>query len=174
MSASHLIQIGTITAAHGTAGLVIISSDIFEADELTQFTQVMDQSCRQRFSLTPEGQKQHKLIARLSGVNDRNAAEKLRGTALYTLVPEDELDYFTASEHPLIDCEVLLEDGSLYGSIIHIDDFGAGEIATIKRVRGKEEMVPLTPSFFRSTEAENNQLTIFPPSYLDATSQNED
>lgn len=83
-------------------------------------------------------------IARFAEVTDRNAADALRGTELTvarnTLPPLGEGEYYHAD---LIGLTAQGEDGSAIGTIVTVENFGAGDVIEIERPDGKRFMVPM-------------------------------
>lgn len=84
-------------------------------------------------------------IARFEGVADRNAAEKLRGTAL--TVPRDTLPALGEGEYyhaDLVGLAVVSDAGEAIGKVIAVENFGATDIVEIEKPDGKAFMVPMT------------------------------
>ncbi|MEG3150439.1 ribosome maturation factor RimM [Sphingomonas sp. ZT3P38] len=85
-------------------------------------------------------------IARIAEINDRNAAEALRGTELTVprsaLPPLEEGEYYHAD---LLDLPAVSTTGEALGRVVAIDDFGAGDVIEIERLDGKRFMVPMRP-----------------------------
>lgn len=90
------------------------------------------------------------LIVRFAEVADRTAAEALRGTELTvprsSLPALDEDEYYHAD---LLGLAVIDSAGTGIGSVIGIDNFGAGDVIEIERPSidgkpGKRFMVPMT------------------------------
>ena len=85
-------------------------------------------------------------IARIAEINDRNAAEALRGTELTVprsaLPPLEEGEYYHAD---LLDLPAVSTTGEALGHVVAIDDFGAGDVIEIERPDGKRFMVPMRP-----------------------------
>ncbi len=88
-------------------------------------------------------------IARFAEVPDRTAAEALRGTALSVprsaLPPLEDGEYYHAD---LIGLPVLSDDGEPLGTVVGIENFGAGDVIEIERHSqdgrpGKRFMVPM-------------------------------
>lgn len=83
-------------------------------------------------------------IARFAEVSDRNAAEALRGTELAVsrdaLPPLGEGEYYHAD---LIGLAAVAEDGTAIGSVVTVENFGAGDVVEIERPDGKRFMVPM-------------------------------
>jgi len=85
-------------------------------------------------------------IARFAEIADRTAAEKLRGTALTvprsTLPPLEEGEYY---HHDLIGLPVVSTDGTALGSVVAVENFGAGDVLEVERPDRKRFMVPMRP-----------------------------
>jgi len=86
-------------------------------------------------------------VARLKGVADRGAAERLRNAELY--VPRDRLpapadtDEFYHAD--LIGLAVVDANGIALGSIVALHNFGAGDIIEVRRADSRDTvMVPFT------------------------------
>ncbi len=83
-------------------------------------------------------------IARFAEVNDRTAAEALRGTVLAvprsTLPPLTEGEYYYAD---LIGLPAVSTTGEDLGHCIAVDNYGAGDILEIERPDKKRFMVPM-------------------------------
>ena len=84
-------------------------------------------------------------IARFSEVTDRTAAEKLRGTLLTVprsaLPPLGEGEYYHAD---LIGLAAVTDAGEPLGTVVMVENFGAGDIVEIERPDGKRLMVPMS------------------------------
>jgi len=83
-------------------------------------------------------------IARFAEVADRTAAEKLRGTALSVprsaLPPLEEGEYYHAD---LIGLAAVSDTNEPLGTVVAVEDFGAGDVIEIERPTGKRFMVPM-------------------------------
>jgi 16S rRNA processing protein RimM len=83
-------------------------------------------------------------VARFGGVNDRNAAEALRGTALTVprsaLPPLAEGEYYYAD---LIGLPAVSSDGRALGHCVAVENYGAGDVLEIERADGLRFMVPM-------------------------------
>ncbi len=85
-------------------------------------------------------------IARFAGVADRDAAEALRGQLLS--VPRSELPPLGDGEYYHADlvglpCEDA--DGGRLGTVVAVENFGAGDILEIEKPDGKRAMIPFRP-----------------------------
>ena len=94
-------------------------------------------------------------IARFAEVQDRNAAEALRGTPL--TVPRSALPALEEGEyyhHDLIDLPVVTEEGEAIGRVVQVADFGAGDVLEIARPEGATFMVPMRSEAVPEWDAE--------------------
>lgn len=91
-------------------------------------------------------------IARFDEVKDRNAAEKLRGTAL--TVPRSAMPALEDGEYYHADLLGLLavsEEGEALGTCVAVENFGAGDVLEIERPPAEDGkrrrfMVPMIPA----------------------------
>jgi 16S rRNA processing protein RimM len=85
-------------------------------------------------------------IACFAEIADRSAAEALRGTLLTVprsaLPPLEEGEYYHADLIGL-PCESI--SGEVLGSVVAVENFGAGDLLEIERPDGKRDLVPFRP-----------------------------
>jgi 16S rRNA processing protein RimM len=83
-------------------------------------------------------------IARFAEVTDRNGAEALRGTALTVpraaLPPLGDGEYYYAD---LIGLAAISDQGAALGTVVAVENYGAGDILDIEKPDGKRVMVPM-------------------------------
>lgn len=145
-----MILLGRITGAHGIKGDVIVHSFAATPEDIGSYGPLSDQSGARKFRLrvlrmTPKGA----IIARVTGVTDRNAAEALKGTDLYvardSLPKPDEGEFYYAD---LIGLAAIAPDGARIGQIVGVLNFGAGDLLEIKLPDHKDtELVPFNDEF---------------------------
>lgn len=83
-------------------------------------------------------------VARFAEIGDRTAAEGLRGTVL--TVPRSALPPLAEGEYyhvDLIGLPCVSSEGEALGSIVAVENFGAGDIIEIERPDKKRFMVPI-------------------------------
>ena len=84
-------------------------------------------------------------IARFAGIDNRTAAEKLRGTTLSVsrndLPPLEDGEFYHSD---LIGLAVVTDSGEPVGEVRAIENFGATDIVEIEKPDGKSFMIPLT------------------------------
>ena len=83
-------------------------------------------------------------IARFAEIADRTAAEALRGSVLTVprsaLPPLEEDEYYHAD---LIGLAAVSDAGEPLGTVVAVENFGAGDVLEIERPNGKRFMVPM-------------------------------
>lgn len=140
------IRVGAILGAHGVRGRVTIKSFTARPADVFRYGPVQDEAGARSFRLTPAGTgPKGALVADVEGVTDRDAAEALKGTALYvsrSVLPEPEEDEFYWSD--LIGLAVVLDDGEAVGTVTAVHDFGAGTMLEVRRPDAAAVMLPFT------------------------------
>jgi 16S rRNA processing protein RimM len=86
------------------------------------------------------------VVMKLSGISDRNAAEKLNGVELLLPreklpQPDDEDEFYHAD---LIGLPVRNQAGETLGSVIALHNFGAGDMLELRLSNGAQTYVPFT------------------------------
>lgn len=169
------ICLGVIAGAHGIAGLVRVKSFTAEAQAIAHYGALENEAGDRRFDLKLTGEGKGVLIARIAGIGDRNAAERLKGTRLYVrraaLPPPAEEEFYAAD---LVGLEARRADGTPMGRISAVHDFGAGASLEIEDASGKTLLVPFTRSAVPQIDIAGGSLVIEPPEgLLDAPRQAE-
>lgn len=126
-----------VVGAHGIAGEVRLK--VF-AEDLTRFARFNDGA----LTVTSLRTGGNGTIARFAEVADRTVAEALRGTEL--TVPRTALPPLADGEYyhtDLLGLPAIRDTGEALGTIVAIDDFGAGDVIEIERPDGKRFMVPM-------------------------------
>jgi 16S rRNA processing protein RimM len=145
-----MICLGVVTAPHGVRGEVKIRSFTERPEDVAAYGELCDESGDRRFSVRCRGMVKGSVVAKLDGVDDRDAAERLRGLRLH--VPRERLPATGADEYYHADliglrADVVAAEGEAYqplGVVCAVEDFGAGPVLEIA-VGGKPPvMVPFT------------------------------
>lgn len=161
-SASSRIQLGVIVGAKGLRGEVRIKSFTEDPADVAAYGPVVADDGRE-FTLKVTGSAQGVVIARIKGVNDRNAAEALKGRTLSVdrdaLPKADEGTYYQAD---LIGLAAVLTTGEDVGKVTAVYNFGAGDMFEVTMVNGHSELVPFTEAAIANVDIANRTLTIHP------------
>ena len=159
------VLIGRITAAHGIRGDIVVHSFAANPADIAAYGPLTDKSGTRAFTLTVVRVTPKGVVARLAGIADRTAAEALRGTELYAdrkrfpATTEDE--YYHAD---LIGLAAVAPDGTALGTLIGIENYGAGDLLDI-RLAGttKSELVPFSDAFVTHVDLAARTVTIIMP-----------
>ena len=153
-----------MTGPHGVKGAVRIKSFTASPRDIARYGPLEDEKGERRFALTVIGEGKGVLLARLSGVEDRDRAEALRGLRLYlpraALPRTAEDEYYHAD---LIGLAAELVDGTKLGEVRAVHDFGAGDTLEIARAGGPPVLVPFTKSVVPVVDIEGGRLVLDPP-----------
>jgi 16S rRNA processing protein RimM len=158
------VCLGIVTGPHGVRGAVRIKSFTEAPEDVARYGTLTDGTAVRRFELRLIGISKGVLIARLSGVEDRDQAEALRGLRLYlprSALPETEAEEFYHAD--LIGLEAVLGDGTPIGQVRAIHDFGAGDTLEVARPGAAPVMVPFTRAVVPSIELAAGRLVLDPP-----------
>jgi 16S rRNA processing protein RimM len=137
MSTDRPVTLAVVIGAHGVTGEVRLK--VFTED-LTTYKSFNNGA----LTLKSTRHGSNGTIARIAEVTDRNAAEAMRGTELTVprsaLPPLAEGEYYHAD---LLGLPAFSAGGEALGTVVAIDDFGAGDVIEIERDGGKRFMVPM-------------------------------
>lgn len=167
------VLLGHIAGAHGIKGAVLVRSYTAEPEAIADYGPLEGEDGTARYEVTIEGATAKGLICRVAGVVDRNAAERLKGVALYVArekLPEpDEGEYYHAD---LIGLSVVAEDGEGLGLVANVLNFGAGDILEVRREGpARTVLYPMTEAVVRRVDLEGGEIVLTPPDEIDAGDQ---
>ena len=136
------ITLAAITGAHGVAGEVRLKLLGDGLESLKAHKHYNDGALTlQKVRSDNKGGA----IARFAGIDNRTAAEKLRGTTLSVsrndLPPLEDGEFYHSD---LIGLAVVTDSGEPVGEVWAIENFGATDIVEIEKPDGKSFMIPLT------------------------------
>jgi 16S rRNA processing protein RimM len=131
------ICLGQIGAPHGVRGEVRLRSFTANPDAITSYGPLETEDGNVVRIESLRRAKDH-FVARLAGVSDREAAERLTNVKLYVLrvrLPApDQADEFYHAD--LIGLAAVDRGGNNLGTVIAIHNFGAGDLIEIKPTNG--------------------------------------
>ncbi len=131
------VTLAVVIGAHGVTGEVRLKVFAEDLDAYRAFNSG---------SLTLKSLREgpNGAIARFAEIKDRNAAEAMRGTEL--TVPRSALPPLGDGEYyhvDLLGLPAISDDGETLGTVIAVDNYGAGDVLEIERPDGKRFMVPM-------------------------------
>ena len=136
------VTLAAVTGAHGVTGEVRLKLFGEGLDGLKRHTS-FNEGALTLAKLRDDGKGG--AVARFAEVPDRTAAEALRGTVLTVprsaLPPLEEGEYYHTD---LIGLAAASDAGEPLGTVVAVENFGAGDLLEIERPTGKRFMVPMT------------------------------
>ncbi|TVQ36572.1 MAG: ribosome maturation factor RimM [Geminicoccaceae bacterium] len=161
MVADKRVCLGVVTAAHGVRGEVKLRAFTAEPADIAAYGPLEDGAGERRFRITEVKVTAKAVVARFAGIDDRDAAEALRGTELWVdrqaLPPTDEDEWYVED---LVGLEVVDERGRPVGKVRAVVDYGAGDVVEIRGEAGKEWALPFTRDQFPEVDVAGGRLTM--------------
>jgi len=162
--AARLILVGRVAGAFGVRGEIRIKA--FSADPLTLlgFRQLLREDGAPALTLSGGRVVKDGLVARASGVDDRDQAEALRGLELYVrrdALPEPDDDEVYVAD--LIGVEVRDASGAVLGRVKTVEDFGAGDLIEIAPPAGPTYWLPFTKEAVPDVNLAEGWIAVTPP-----------
>jgi 16S rRNA processing protein RimM len=160
------VCVAVVATAHGLRGLLKLRCFTERAEDVVAYGPLFDQDGR-RLELEVIGPAPGGVLARAQGIDDRNAAEALRGTELFvprSALPELAPDEFYYSD--LEGMEALRPDGSRFGVVHGVANFGAGDLIEVRADDGRRISLPFTREIVPRIDLERRQLVVEAPDDL--------
>ena len=159
------LLMGRIGAAHGIKGEVRINSFTDEPLALKDYGPLDTNRPGLVIEIESARATSNVLVARLKGVTDRTAAEKLNGVELYIdrdkLPPAGDDDFYHSD---LIGLAARLSDGTVLGEVIAIPNFGASDLIEVRDPRtGDTFLYPFTKAVVPEVHVAEGYLVIEVP-----------
>jgi 16S rRNA processing protein RimM len=181
------ICVARIGAAHGVRGEVKLWSFTEDPAAVATYGPLETEDGKQRFEIeamrpakdhfvariagvsdrdAAERLRNLSFVARIAGVSDRDAAERLRNLELYIprarLPKIDEQDTYYHTD--LVGLDVVTPEGVQIGTVHALHNFGAGDIIEIMPVgSGEPLMLPFNDATVPRVDLEAKQIVLVPP-----------
>lgn len=156
------VCIAEVMTAHGVRGLVKLRCHLEDPQDLKNYTPLFDAKGK-AYEVVLKNPIKNDWIAEIKGIADRNNAEKLRGLKLYIpheALPETDDDEFYYED--LIGCKAIGTDGSEMGSVIGVENFGAGDLLEVKPLSGPSYYLPMAEPYVQDINLEDRTIVIAP------------
>jgi len=163
---SRQLVMGRIGAAHGIKGEVRIQSYTEDPLAILDYGPLATSRPGLTVEILEARTTTNVLVARLKGVNTRDAAEKLNGVELFVdrdLLPEieDEDDFYHAD---LVGLDARLADGSSLGEVVAVPNFGAGDLLELRdKASGETRFIPFTKAAVPEVHIAAGYVVVVPP-----------
>ena len=140
-SGERKIALAAVAGAHGVKGEVRLKLFTDSADKLRHHKKLFVGGAERRFLAVRESGKT--IIACIDGISDRSSAEALRGGLVEInrsdLLPLAEGEYYFAD---LIGLPASDQHGKPVGSVVAVENYGAGDLLEIEDLAGKRSLIP--------------------------------
>jgi 16S rRNA processing protein RimM len=160
------VVVARIGAAHGIKGEVRLASYTADPLDVAKYAPLTapDGRVLKLATIRAAGGAPATVIARFAGVDDRTAAEALNGLELS--VPRRALgetaddEFFHAD---LIGLAAITPDGAPLGTVIAVQNYGAGDLIEIAPARGNTILIPFTTAAVPEIDVAAGRLVVDPP-----------
>jgi 16S rRNA processing protein RimM len=135
------VALAAVAGAHGVKGEVRLKLFSDSTASLAQHEDVYVGGALRRLLFARDGGKT--AIARFEGIGDRSAAEALRGSLVEVdrsaLPPLEEGEYYHSD---LVGLACVDREGQPVGTVIAVENFGAGDLLEVELANGKRSLIP--------------------------------
>lgn len=140
-SGERRIALAAVAGAHGVRGEVRLKLFSEKAENLARHRNLIVGGAARRLLSIREGS--NTAVARFEGIGDRAAAEAIRGALVEVersdLPPLEEGEYYHAD---LVGVAAVDQSGNAIGTILGVDNYGAGDLLEIELEDGKRSLIP--------------------------------
>lgn len=160
------ICVARIGAAHGVRGEVKLWSFTENPAAVASYGPLETEDGTRRFEIEALRPAKDHFVARIAGIADRTAAERLRNLELYIprarLPKIEERDTYYHAD--LIGLDAVTPDGVQIGTVHALHNFGAGDIIEIMPVgSGEPLMLPFNDVTVPKIDLEAKQIVLIRP-----------
>ena len=159
------IRVARIGAAHGVRGEVKLWPFTEDPLAIASYGPLETEDGTRRFTIEALRPAKDFLVARIAGVADRDAAEKLTNLELF--VPRERLPAIKEADTyyhtDLIGLIAVTTDGITLGMVTAIYNFGAGDIIEITSAGGAPLMLTFTEATVPKVDLQAKQIVVVPP-----------
>ncbi len=167
------LVVGRVVKAHGVTGEVVV--EVRTDDPDSRFTpgaalrgRPSRGGAERPFVIDAVREHAGRLLVRLAGVADREAADALRGTLFLVdsadLPPIDAPDEYY--DHQLAGLTVRTLDGAGVGTVTEVLHTAAGELLSVRAPDGREVLVPFVSAIVAAVSLDDSTIEIDPPDGL--------
>ncbi|MBI4275223.1 MAG: ribosome maturation factor RimM [Rhizobiales bacterium] len=158
------VCVAQLGAAHGLKGEMWLRSFTEEPGAVAGYGALETEDGARSFEIVNLRAAKDRFVVKLSGIDNRDAAETLRNVKLY--VPRDRLpaigdeSFYHAD---LIGLAAVTTRGEALGELIAIQNYGAGDILEIRLRDGTTVMLPFTDTTAPNVDIDAGKIVVDPP-----------
>lgn len=158
-----LLKVGVITTTHGVRGEVKVFPTTDEAERFLELDYVLLDTGRELRKLEIQNVKFFKNLAilKFKGIDNINDIEMYRGRDLW--IPREEGQELEEGEYyvaDLIGMNVLLEDGTVFGTLKDVMETGANDVYVIDTKDRGEVLLPAIRECILDVNVEESTMTV--------------
>ncbi|HYD66582.1 ribosome maturation factor RimM [Azospirillum sp.] len=163
------VCVGQFAGSHGVRGLVKLKSFTDDPKAVASYGPLSDESGARRFRVTLQGSVKDLWLARVDGIATREEAQALAGVRLFvdrSALPEteDEDEFYHAD---LIGLRAETADGTPFGTVLALYDFGGGDVLEIRMPDGRTELLPFTKACVPVVDVKGGRVVVEPPDVVE-------
>ena len=158
-----LLHIATFLKPIGLNGEIKISLHISNTDIFKSFNSFIIEDNQAKLNIKFSRNQKGKPVVKIKNYLTRTSVEELTGKKIF--VNKKKFKKLNKDEYYVIDlinCEIRLVDNSLIGSVIDIDNFGAGDLIKAVSLKGKEFYIPMNKENVVSVNLKENIVFVNP------------
>lgn len=158
-----LLKVGVITTTHGVRGEVKVFPTTDEAERFLELDYVILDTGRELRKLEIQNVKFFKNLAilKFKGIDNINDIEMYKGRDLW--IPREEGQELEEGEYyvaDLIGMNVLLEDGTVFGTLKDVMETGANDVYVIDTKDRGEVLLPAIRECILDVNVEESTMTV--------------
>jgi len=167
MTKKETIIVGKILKVHGIKGLLKLKSYMYNPQDIFNYPILFNEDLTKSYKIKFKNNKnEDTFIVSVDDIDDISKAEKLKDLTLYiekSNLPKTESGEFYFDD--LIGLNVLT-DSKKSGTILQVNDFGAGSMIEVKWKDGEIETLPFTDDFIKEINLKKKFIMVILPEYI--------
>ena len=158
-----LLKVGVITTTHGVRGEVKVFPTTDDAERFLELEYVLLDTGRELRRLDIKNVRFFKnlVILKFDGIDNINDLEKYKGKDLW--IPREEAQELGEDEYYIADLQglnVVLEDGTEFGTLRDVMETGANDVYIIDSNEHGEVLLPAIKECILDVDLEKNTMTV--------------
>ena len=158
-----LLKVGVITTTHGVRGEVKVFPTTDDAERFLELEYVLLDTGRELRRLDIKNVRFFKnlVILKFDGIDNINDIEKYKGKDLW--IPREEAQELGEDEYFIADLQglnVVLEDGTEFGTLRDVMETGANDVYIIDSNEHGEVLLPAIKECILDVDLEKNTMTV--------------
>ena len=158
-----LLKVGVITTTHGVRGEVKVFPTTDDAERFLELEYVLLDTGRELRRLDIKNVRFFKnlVILKFDGIDNINDIEKYKGKDLW--IPREEAQELGEDEYYIADLQglnVVLEDGTEFGTLRAVMETGANDVYIIDSNEHGEVLLPAIKECILDVDLEKNTMTV--------------